>query len=66
MKRIPEIPFSFNLKGPSDMLQGTPEVIKEKYRKAVDDGAPEMMTELCRGIPRENIFAFIEVAKEHE
>jgi uroporphyrinogen decarboxylase len=64
LKEIPGIPFSFNLKSPSDMLQGSPETIKGKYRKAVADGASEMMTELCRGVPKENILAFIEVAKE--
>jgi len=66
IKEIPKIPFSFNLKGPSDMLLGNPETIREKYRKPVADGAPEMMTELCRGVPKENILAFIKVAKEYE
>jgi len=66
LAEIPNIPFSFNLKSSIDMLQGNPEIIKEKYRKIVADGAPEIITELCRGIPRENIFAFIEVAKKFE
>jgi len=66
LAEIPDIPFSFNLKSSTDMLQGNPETIKEKYRKIVADGAPEIMTELCRGVPKENIFAFIEVAKEFE
>ncbi len=63
---IPNIPFSFNLKSSIDMLQGNPETIKDKYRKIVADGAPEVITELCRRVPKENIFAFIEVAKEFE
>ena len=63
---IPKIPFSFNLKSSSDMLLGNPEIIKEKYRKAIADGAPEMMTELCCGVPKENVLAFVEVAKEYE
>ncbi len=66
IREIPEIPFSFNLKSSADMLLGNPETIKEKYRKAVADGAPEMMTELCCGVPKENVLAFIEVAKEYE
>ncbi len=66
VEEIPEIPFSFNLKTSQDMMQGTPESIRAKYVQAVEEGAPEIYTEICRGTPRENIQAFIQVAKEYE
>ena len=58
--------FTWNLFTVKDMLQGTPASIKEIYEKSVDDGAPAMMTELCRGVPQENIHAFINIAKKYE
>jgi uroporphyrinogen decarboxylase len=66
VEEIPQIPFSFNLKTSQDMMQGTPESIRAKYVQAVEEGAPEIYTEICRGTPRENIEAFIQVAKEYE
>jgi uroporphyrinogen-III decarboxylase len=66
VEEIPQIPFSFNLKTSQDMMQGTPESIRAKYVQAVEEGAPEMYTEICRGTPRENVQAFIEVAREYE
>lgn len=60
------IPFSWNLKPSEDVLQGTPQSIKTKYEQAVAEGAGEIITELCRGIPQENIQAFIEVARKYE
>ncbi|MCK5118514.1 MAG: hypothetical protein KAQ78_02965 [Candidatus Latescibacteria bacterium] len=45
---------------------GTPERIRAKYRQAIEQGAPELFTEICRGTPRENVRAFVEVAREYE
>ena len=61
-----DVPFTWNLFTVRDMQQGTPEHIREVYRRAVEDGAPAIMAELCRGTPPENIRAFIEVAREYE
>ena len=61
-----DIRFSWNLKPSADMLQGTPDTIKAKYEQAVAEGAPEIATELCRGVPRENVRAFIEAARRFE
>ncbi|MCD6165086.1 hypothetical protein J7K19_00085 [bacterium] len=61
-----DIHFSWNLKTSDDILQGTPETIRAKYEQAVAEGAPEIVTELCRGVPRENVRAFIEVARRFE
>jgi uroporphyrinogen-III decarboxylase len=66
IEQIPQIPFSFNLKTSQDMIQGTPKGIRERYVQCVEDGAPEMCAEICRGTPKENIRAFVEVAKEYE
>jgi len=60
------IPFSWNLKTAQDMLMGTPESIKRKFKMAIEDGAREVATELCRGVPRENILAFVSTAKSYE
>lgn len=57
---------SWNLHTVRDMLDGTPETIRATYTAAVDAGMRHMMTELCRRIPRENVAAFVEVAREHE
>ena len=61
-----DIRFSWNLKPSADMLQGTPDTIKAKYEQAVAEGAPEIATELCRGVPRENVRAFIEASRRFE
>ena len=62
-----KLPFSWNVRTVKHMLQGTPKTVREAYLEAVADGAPEMVTDLCaRGIPPENIRAFVEVARENE
>ena len=63
---IPAIPFSFNLRTSQDMMQGTPGSIRAKYIECVGQGAPEMTSEICRGTPRENVRAFVDVAREYE
>ena len=66
VRGAPGLRFSWNLFSVRDMLQGTPESIRAAYVAAVNAGAPEVMTELCRGTPRENVYAFLEVARQHE
>jgi len=63
---IPDIPFQWNLRTSSDMLQGTPETIRTQYIESVEAGAPMMYAEICRRTPRENIHAFIDVAREYD
>jgi len=60
-----DVPFDWHIKTVSEMLQGTPEVIKATYRQAVADGAPEMTSELTVGTPPENIRAYIQIAQEY-
>jgi len=61
-----KIDFWWNLFTVRDMLQGTPDSIRTRYRELVDAGVPKIMTELCRGTPRENVRAFVEVARSFE
>lgn len=61
-----DIPFLVQMKSGPELLLATPEQIRATYRQMVADGAQRMMVELCRGVPPENIRAFIEVAREFE
>lgn len=64
--RVLHIPFLVQMKTSGEMLLSTPEQIKRRYREMVADGAQTMLVELCRGVPEENIRAFIEMAREFE
>ena len=66
VEEIPDIPFSFNLKTSQEMMLGTPPSIRARYIECVEAGAPQMMTEICRRTPRENVRAFINVAREYD
>lgn len=60
-----DVPFEWHVKTKT-MLTGTPKTVRREYEKAIAEGAPAMITELCaRGIPEENIRAYIETAKEY-
>lgn len=65
-KEVLHIPFLVQMKTSAELLLATPEQIKRRYREMVAEGAPQMLVELCRGVPEENIRAFIEVAREYE
>ena len=58
--------FSWELFTVRDMLNGTPGSIRCEFERAVREGARIIGTEICRNTPRENIKAFIEVAREYE
>jgi uroporphyrinogen-III decarboxylase len=61
-----DVPFDWHIKTVSEMLQGTPAQIQEAYRRAVADGAPEMVCELTVGTPPENVRAFIDIGRAYE
>ncbi|MEN6544758.1 MAG: uroporphyrinogen decarboxylase family protein [Armatimonadia bacterium] len=65
-REVLHIPFLVQMKTSGEMLLSTPARIRERYREMVEEGATQMLVELCRGVPEENIRAFIEVAKEFE
>lgn len=58
--------FWWNLIAFRDLREGTPDSIRRMYSQAVAAGAPAIMTELCRGIPSENVQAFVDVAEIYE
>jgi len=65
-EELPDIYFSWNFTT-KEILSDTPSQIKEKFGQYVAAGAPGMVLDLCaRGVPGENIMAFIEVAREIE
>jgi len=66
LKECLSIPFLLQFKTSEDMLLSTPERIQRKYREMVAEGATQMMVELCRRVPRENVRAFVEVAREYD
>ena len=61
-----DIAFLVQMKSSGELLLATPDEVKATYRRMVAEGAPRMAVELCRGVPEENIRAFIEVAREYE
>ena len=66
-EELKDIFFTWNCETTKDILSDTPSQIKEKFRQAVASGAPGMTLDLCaRGVPRENIKAFVEIAREIE
>jgi len=60
------VPFSWHIKTCQVMLMGNPDLVKQSYEQAVTEGAKAILTELCVGVPPENIRAFIEIAKRYE
>ena len=60
------IDWLVQMKTSDEMLLATPEQVQQTYRQMVADGANTMLVELCPGIAEENIYAFLEVAKEYE
>jgi len=67
LEELPDIFFTWNCETTDGILSDTPSQIKENFRAAVAAGAPGMTLDLCaRGVPEENIRAFIEVAREFE
>ena len=65
LAELPGNPFVWNIETTRDLFSDTPEQIKSKFKQAVADGAPGIVLNLCaRGVPRETIRAFIDVARE--
>jgi len=58
--------FSYNLFTVRDMMNGTPASIRNKYLEIISDGAPFVTAEISPGTPRENVLAYVGVARENE
>jgi len=63
---LPGVPFGWHILCVSEMLQGTPELIRRRYREIVAAGVQEVRCELTVGTPPENIRAFLEMARAYE
>jgi len=57
--------FTYQIK-PQELINGSPESIRMRYRQLVKQGAPEIETYPIRGVPSENLKAAIAIAKEFE
>ncbi|MGI6208088.1 MAG: uroporphyrinogen decarboxylase family protein [Anaerolineae bacterium] len=61
------IPFTRYLLPVDDLLLITPEGVRRRYQEEVEGGASHIDADVsCRGIPAENIRAFIAIAREYE
>ena len=57
---LPGVPFGWHILCVSEMQQGTPDLIRRRYREIVVTGVDEGRCELTVGTPPENIRAFLE------
>ena len=64
-QELPDVPFSWHIKTVSEMLQGTPGLIRRRFREIAAEGITQINCELTVGTPPENIRAFLEVAAEY-
>ncbi len=63
-EELPGVPFGWHILTVSEMLNGTPRSIRERYREILDAGVEEVRCELAVGTPVENIRAYLEIARE--
>lgn len=61
---LPGVPFGWHIKTVSEMLQGTPDLIRRRYREIVEAGVTNVLCELTVGTPPENIRAFLDAFGE--
>ena len=64
-QELPDVPFSWHIKTVAEMLQGTPDLIRRRFREIVAEGMTQVNCELTVGTPAENIRAFLQVAAEY-
>jgi len=66
-QELPDTYFTWNPETTRDLFLDNPKRVKAKFREALAAGAPGIQLCLCaRGVPEENVRAFIEVARETE
>jgi uroporphyrinogen-III decarboxylase len=61
---LPGVPFGWHIKTVSEMLQGTPDLIRCRYREIVEAGVTNVLCELTVGTPPQNIRAFLDAFEE--
>lgn len=67
LEELPGVTFTWNFETVKDFVQGSPEQIKGKYINMIEEGAKNIVADLCaRKVKLENIKAFFEVARKFE
>jgi uroporphyrinogen-III decarboxylase len=61
---LPNVPFGWHVLAVAEMLQGTPESIRQRFKELVQRGVRHVLVELAVGTPPENVRAFVEVGRE--
>lgn len=64
-EELPGMPFGWHIKTVAEMLQGSPDAIRRRYREIVSEGVDNVHCELAVGTPVENIKTFLEMAHEY-
>ena len=64
LAELPNTFFTWNIATVKDLYTFTPKSISKEYARLVEVGAPGIVMNLCaRGVPKENIQAFVNVAR---
>lgn len=63
-KELPGVFFGWHIKTVSEMLQGSPELIRRRYREIAAAGVQKVYCELAVRTPHRNIKAFLATAEE--
>ncbi|MCD4824716.1 MAG: hypothetical protein K8S55_08915 [Phycisphaerae bacterium] len=66
LEECPGMFFTYNLFTVRDMVNETPEAIRELCENYIRRGTPGIMTEITVKTPEENIHAFLEVVRKYE
>ena len=67
LAELPGSYFTWNIATVKDLYTLTPRQIYEEYERLLEIGVPGIAMNLCaRGVPKENIRAFVDVAKSYD
>ncbi len=67
LAELPNTFFTWNIATVKDLYTFTPKSIREEYARLVEIGAPGIVMNLCaRRVPKENIRAFVDVARSYD
>jgi hypothetical protein len=66
MDALPGIPFGWHILTVSEMQQGTPEHIRQRFLDLVGMGVTDVIAELTVNTPPENIRAFVAIGRQME
>lgn len=61
---LPDVPFGWHILAVAEMQQGTPELIRHRFKDLVNRGVRHVLVELAVGTPSDNVRAFVQVGRE--